>query len=94
MEQYLRDQYIMSFNSANQTHVNIADDHRKYFVRAPGVEKLGDSDSASEERFLAELKNVGLDLYFITSDRRIISDTLGDVTGNERKNQSSATTTP
>lgn len=95
MEQYLRDQYIMSFNSAHQMQLNMTDDHRESFMRATGVEKLGDSDSASEERFLAELKNVGLDIYFITSDRRIISDTLGDVTGNENeRNQSSRNDDP
>lgn len=78
MEQYLRDHYVRSFHLNEQTSAQFYTPQALEISQDYLNSGFGASDSASEERFLTELKNLELNLVFVTSDRRIMSDTLLD----------------
>jgi energy-coupling factor transporter ATP-binding protein EcfA2 len=84
MEQYFRDHYVRSVHSsAHQVAGRFELSPNLEFSQAYISSSFEVSDSASEERFLAELKNLELNLVFITSDRRIMNDALSDGISND-----------
>lgn len=89
MERYLRDQYVQSLHYGDKNtveHFLPNAFYSKEGSRSPSNSEIfGYSDSVAQSNYLTELENIGLNLYFISSDRRIRGDSLGISNDNENE---------